>query len=191
MQCSASEASTEGGITSRQRGFGRPATVGTFSSDRREGRRNYSPTHCTFSEASGSDMSADRLLDRLRHVRRTGAGRWLACCPAHDDRSASLSVRELEDGVLLVHCFAGCAANDVVAGVGLEVSALFPRRTCAGDVKATGRRGRRIPAGDALRAVSFEADLVAKFSRAQSRAFLRPRRAKRNPRAHRDDQSLY
>lgn len=73
-------------------------------------------------------MSAATLLDRLDGVRVTGPGRWIARCPAHEDRSPSLSVRELEDGTALVRCFAGCGAADVVAAAGLELRDLFPER---------------------------------------------------------------
>ncbi len=47
-------------------------------------------------------MSADRLLSALDGVKRIGVDRWLTRCPAHDDRRPSLSVRELDDGRLLV-----------------------------------------------------------------------------------------
>jgi hypothetical protein len=70
----------------------------------------------------------DRLLDRLQEVRARGSHRWLAKCPAHDDRSPSLSICELDDGRILVHDFAGCSASDVVAAVGLELKDLFPPR---------------------------------------------------------------
>jgi DNA primase len=53
-------------------------------------------------------MKVDAFLDKLTKVKRTGNGTWLACCPAHEDRSPSMSVRELDDGRVLVHCFAGC-----------------------------------------------------------------------------------
>ena len=43
-------------------------------------------------------MIAAKLLDRLPGVRKTGPGRWIAPCPAHEDRRPSLSIRELEDG---------------------------------------------------------------------------------------------
>ncbi len=50
-------------------------------------------------------------------VERLG-GRWtgsagLCRCPAHDDRTPSLSVRVGERSLLL-HCFAGCAATDIL-----------------------------------------------------------------------------
>src|SRR5687768_16557700 len=66
------------------------------------------------------------LIHRLDGVRETGPGRWVAKCPAHDDESPSLSLRELEDGRVLVHDFGGCAAIDVVEAVGLRMSDLFP-----------------------------------------------------------------
>lgn len=66
------------------------------------------------------------LLSRLHGLRETGLGRWIAHCPAHDDRSPSLSVRVLDDGRTLVHCFAGCDVSDIVSAVGLSVADLFP-----------------------------------------------------------------
>ncbi len=66
------------------------------------------------------------LLSRLERVRGNRNGSWSACCPAHDDRSPSLSITTGDDGRVLVHCFAGCGAADVVESVGLELSSLFP-----------------------------------------------------------------
>ena len=39
---------------------------------------------------------------------------WMACCPAHDDRTPSLSIHEV-DGKTLFHCFAGCSQDEVLA----------------------------------------------------------------------------
>jgi hypothetical protein len=73
-------------------------------------------------------MSAGaKVLDRLVGVKQTATGRWIAKCPAHEDRSPSLSVRETEDGRVLLHCFAGCANGDVLAALGLRMSDLFDR----------------------------------------------------------------
>ncbi|SRR5258708_7262400 len=82
-------------------------------------------------------MSADALLQRLDHVRQNGTGRWMARCPAHDDGRASLSIRELDDRVL-VHCFAGCDTEQVIAAAGLDWTALFP-------VDWAGREFRKAP----------------------------------------------
>jgi len=68
----------------------------------------------------------DARLSRLDKVRASGQGRWMARCPAHGDKGASLSVRELADGRVLVHCFGGCDVQAVVGAVGMELSDLFP-----------------------------------------------------------------
>lgn len=66
--------------------------------------------------ASAGPSPAARLLGRLEAVCERGPGRWLARCPAHADRTPSLAIRERKDGALLVHCFAGCAAEEVCHG---------------------------------------------------------------------------
>lgn len=74
----------------------------------------------------------DDILERLDKVKKAGKG-YQARCPAHDDNGPSLSVREGDDGRVLLHCFAGCTTPDVVAAIGLSMSDLFapsntPRR---------------------------------------------------------------
>lgn len=104
-------------------------------------------------------MSADLLLSKLDGVRRTGQDRWLARCPAHGDKHASLSIRETDSGATLVHCFAGCTVHEVVGAVGLELSDLFPPRPA--DPAQVGKPERRpFPAADILRAIAFEALVV-------------------------------
>ncbi len=73
----------------------------------------------------GCIMSATPVLDRLDKVKQTGPDRWVACCPAHDDKSPSLAVRELDDGRILIHDFGGCATTDVLAALGLELKDLY------------------------------------------------------------------
>ncbi|MBI3767009.1 MAG: toprim domain-containing protein [Deltaproteobacteria bacterium] len=46
-------------------------------------------------------------------------------CPAHDDHSPSLSVAEGDDGCVLLNCHAGCAVEDMVAEIGLEMRDSF------------------------------------------------------------------
>lgn len=67
-----------------------------------------------------------RLLDRLQRTRKAGDGRWMCRCPAHEDRSASLSIRELEDRRVLIHCFAGCETGAILGALGLQLTDLFP-----------------------------------------------------------------
>src|SRR4051812_21478690 len=61
----------------------------------------------------------------LVQAQPTGAGRWKARCPAHNDRSPSLSIREGEDGRVLVLCRAGCALGSILAPLKLGKSDLF------------------------------------------------------------------
>ena len=68
-------------------------------------------------------MKAEDVLDRLEQV-TGGKGKWMACCPAHQDKSPSLAINEADDRIL-VHCFAGCETSDVIAALGLTVSDLF------------------------------------------------------------------
>ena len=102
-------------------------------------------------------MSVDVLLHRLEKVKRTGLQRWLARCPAHDDKHPSLSIRETSDGKVLVKCWIGCSVDEVVAAAGLELGDLFPERP-----SHRGKPERRpFPAADVLRAVGREVLLVA------------------------------
>jgi len=102
-------------------------------------------------------MGADTLLQHLDKVRRTGPGTWSARCPAHDDRGPSLSVRETDDGRVLIHCFAGCDVHDVLGAVGMSISDLFPLRALDHRV---GPERRPFPATDCFRAVVFECLVV-------------------------------
>jgi len=101
-------------------------------------------------------MSVDRLLSQLKMVKQTGIGRWKAQCPAHEDRSPSLSIRELDDGRTLIHCFAECNTPDILAAIGMEMSDLFPDRK--GNHLSPERRP--FPAADVLRCIAFEALVV-------------------------------
>ncbi len=65
-----------------------------------------------------------RVLDRLKGVRQSG-GQWEALCPAHEDKSPSLSLSEGADGRILTHCHAGCQVGDIVRAIGLELRDLF------------------------------------------------------------------
>jgi len=58
-------------------------------------------------------------------ARRTGTGKWQARCPAHSDRSPSLSIREGADGRILLHCFAGCTVPEILAVLKLSSRDLF------------------------------------------------------------------
>ena len=69
---------------------------------------------------------ADVILERLDGWSQRANDSWMAKCPAHDDRTPSLSIRLLDDGRVWVNCFAGCDTPDVVEAVGLTMRDLFP-----------------------------------------------------------------
>jgi hypothetical protein len=69
-----------------------------------------------------------------------------------------MTVRETDEGVVLVHCFAGCGIDAILGAVGLEFDALFPDKAQADFV---GPMRRRFPAADVLEAVANEAFYVA------------------------------
>ena len=68
----------------------------------------------------------DIFLSALPTFRQNGRDRWMAPCPAHDDRDPSLSIRRMHDGRILLKCFAGCGAVDIVESLGLKLADLFP-----------------------------------------------------------------
>lgn len=73
-------------------------------------------------------MSAvNKVLDRVANPKPSAPGRWMCKCPAHEDRGPSLSIREMEDGRVLIYCFAGCGSADVLAAIGLRMSDLFDK----------------------------------------------------------------
>lgn len=98
----------------------------------------------------------ENLLARLDKVKQLRPNVWQACCPAHGDRSPSLAIREIDDGTLLVHCFAECSAYEIVSSVGLELTDLFPERP----QERLKPIRRPFSAEDALRCLQSEVSLV-------------------------------
>lgn len=82
----------------------------------------------------------DNFVSRLSKARRTGNDSWIGCCPAHEDKSPSLTVREADEGMLLVHCFAGCSIDAIAGALGFSVSDLMPDKP-ADEI----RKSRKIP----------------------------------------------
>lgn len=104
-------------------------------------------------------MIASELISRLTKAKRTRKDSWIACCPAHDDRSPSMTVRELPDGRILLHCFSGCSVEEIVTALGLELSDLFPEKLEFNPWKRQSRE--RFNPFDIMQAVSFEIKIAA------------------------------
>lgn len=101
----------------------------------------------------------ENVLSRLEKVRQRQPGQWAARCPAHNDKSPSLSIRESTDGGVLLHCFAACDVTAVVAALGMQMHELFPPRDKpAGAPK---KIANLLTAGQALELLANESMLVA------------------------------
>ncbi len=70
-------------------------------------------------------MQLEDVLRRLNGVKRSGGG-YSARCPAHEDKNASLSVKQGDNGGIVLHCHAGCTPEQVVGALGLSMKDLFP-----------------------------------------------------------------
>lgn len=101
-------------------------------------------------------MTIDNLISRLDKVKSTGKGKWLACCPAHSDKTPSLAVRQTDDERILLHCFAGCSVESVLGAVGMDFADLHPE-----PLTHNAKPERRpYPAADVLRCIAFESLVV-------------------------------
>lgn len=125
----------------------------------------------------------DILLARLEQVRRYGDG-WRARCPSCGGRSRDkVSIAVSESGRVLVHCFSGCTAAEVIAAAGLQLGDLFPKRL-APESPEDRRRARLLARqagwGAALECLEFEARivLIAAADMAQGRALAPDDRAR-------------
>ena len=100
-------------------------------------------------------MNAEDFLHGLKKVRRSSPGEWVACCPAHNDKSPSLAVKQADDGRILIHCFAGCYVQEVVAARGVDLGDLFPERLIGEKLTPIGFNPRTL-----LKAMAFNAMIV-------------------------------
>ena len=90
--------------------------------------------------AIASRVGIDALLHRLERVQRSGQG-WRADCSNGHRARGTLSVAQGDDGRLLLHCFAGCSAADVLGALGLTLGDVMPERLR--DDSSEGRRTAR------------------------------------------------
>src|SRR5262249_36565632 len=62
-------------------------------------------------------ISGDTFLAKFSKVRKNGAG-FMASCPAHDDRTPSLSLTQKPGGGWLLHCFGQQCSVDAIRRAG-------------------------------------------------------------------------
>lgn len=64
------------------------------------------------------DPLREVVLPRFESVKRSGGG-WMARCPAHEDRQASLAIGPGREHPVVFHCHAGCVSEDILNALGL------------------------------------------------------------------------
>jgi len=116
-------------------------------------------------------MTAESITKALGG--RKAGGNWMARCPAHDDREPSLSIREGNNNMVLVHCHAGCPQATVVEA--LKARRLWPsgginRKHHSAPTRESGRKTdaleksrREIAASIWLQTVSAPGSLTARY----------------------------
>lgn len=108
-------------------------------------------------------MTIENLLSKLNKVRRTSNNSWMACCPAHFEKTPSLSVKD-DDGKILLHCFGQqCAVHDIVSAVGMDLQDLFPLSD-GFNLQIKQKRGL-FPASDVLKALEFESLVIVMIAK--------------------------
>lgn len=63
------------------------------------------------------------FLSLLNKVRQTAPNQYMACCPAHEDKNPSLSIK-FDSGKILLHCFTGCPLEDILNSLNITQSDL-------------------------------------------------------------------
>jgi len=100
-------------------------------------------------------MNIENLISRLHKVKPTGKNRWVACCPAHDDKSPSMHIKLDESGRVLINCFVGCGTYEILQSIGLDWADVMPD-----DNGYTKPSKRIIYATEALELLRYEAQIV-------------------------------
>jgi hypothetical protein len=96
-----------------------------------DGEARASEVSCLYNQGlarTPQRVNIGQVLEILHGIHKTRRG-WVACCPAHDDHSPSLSVAVGDNGRVLLKCWAGCTFQEIVAALGFEPSDLSPGKT--------------------------------------------------------------
>jgi hypothetical protein len=103
----------------------------------------------------------DTVLARLNDPKPTGRDRWRSICPSCGGSNASaLSVGIGHDDAVLLRCFKGCDASQVIGAMSLEMADLFPRTVGPGCGRPPLKRRAMLSARQAIDLIEFECLLV-------------------------------
>ena len=85
----------------------------------------------------------DQILSELPSARPSRRG-YRADCPNGHRSRGNLSIKQGDDGRVLLRCFSGCSTSEIVWGLGLELSDLFERPITANFTTEQKRRLRQL-----------------------------------------------
>lgn len=117
------------------------------------------------------DILREIVLPKLDAVKKSGTG-FMARCPAHEDRQASLSVAAGNTHPVVFHCQAGCSPEDVCHAIGLDWADLCKPREQQRD------NGEWTPAGPAVAVYDYrdeQGELLFQVLRTASKDFRQRR----------------
>ena len=69
-------------------------------------------------------MTFEEIVSKVESVTCSALGKAKGLCPAHLDTHPSLSLRAVEDRVL-IRCFAGCTPQAICSALGIDMADLF------------------------------------------------------------------
>lgn len=98
---------------------------------------------------------AEKFLSRVHGVKKTGPDRWIFRVPTRKDKHPSGTARELPDGRLLIHDFAGSSAKEMLEAIGLDFTDLYPE-TRDNAIPYGRPEARPFYASDALRCLAHD-----------------------------------
>ena len=65
--------------------------------------------------------TAQPIIDRLEKVRQTSADTWRCQCPCGHAAPSQMTIKELPDGRVLIHCHAGHSPTDIMESIDLKM----------------------------------------------------------------------
>ena len=83
-------------------------------------------------------MYIEDILNRFDGVRESGSGQYSCRCPAHEDKSNSLGIKQGEGDHILLNCFAGCDTKHILDSVGLTWKDILPDNDVTQEIKTSG-----------------------------------------------------
>ena len=78
------------------------------------------------------NQTFNKIVEQTKATTTGSGGQYSGLCPAHNDRSPSLSLTLTEDRIL-IKCHSGCSIKEVCSGLGIKESDLFKK--CGSDTK--------------------------------------------------------